>query len=283
MVDVMDGISSLPMMVMYPTTEIERAEKIGPYVMDLAVSAPLLCGKYPLIVISHGTGGTPLVYRSLAHYLAQHGCIVGLPEHAHNNRNDNSLEGTLENLTNRPRHISLAISWFFDSLNFSDAIATESVTIIGHSLGGYTALALAGGLPTCFPKESPDGMSRRIQVHRDHRVNRLVLLAPATVWYSDTTSLMAIESPILMLVGQKDEFTPSQIHAHIVLNGISDRHLVQFSLIENAGHYSFLSPFPAHMCHEKFLPSQDPQGFDRVAFQVAMHADILAFITADAG
>jgi predicted dienelactone hydrolase len=56
-----------------------------------------------------------------------------------------------------PEHIRMVVDWFFENKMFKRKIKPNAVSIIGHSLGGYTALAAAGGLPTSFPHETPDG------------------------------------------------------------------------------------------------------------------------------
>ena len=80
----------VPLSVLYPTLAKPRPERIGPYRLEVARNAPLQAGAHPLVVISHGRGGSPWVYRTLALHLAQQGFIVGLPEHPGNNRHDNS-------------------------------------------------------------------------------------------------------------------------------------------------------------------------------------------------
>ncbi len=154
--DALLGIT-FPMLVMYPAGTPEQADQLGPYPLELARDAEALEGQFPLVLISHGTGGSPLMYRTLARYLARNGFIVGMPEHPFNNRNNNSLEGTIQNLTYRPRHIRMIINCFFENKMFEGKVKPNAVSIIGHSLGGYTALAAAGGLPTSFPHETPDG------------------------------------------------------------------------------------------------------------------------------
>jgi len=49
-----------------------------------------------------------------------------MPEHPFNNFNNNTLEGTVENLENRPRHIYTAIDWFFESEKFARALKADS-------------------------------------------------------------------------------------------------------------------------------------------------------------
>lgn len=268
---------SFPMWIMYPTGTAEQTVQLGPYPTELASDAEVLEGTFPLVLISHGTGSTPFAYRMLAQHLARNGFIVGMPEHPFNNRNDNSLEGTMQNLANRPRHIRMAIDWFFENEGFAEKVIPNDVSVIGHSLGGYTALAAAGGDPTSFPHESPDGQSQRIEVTPDPRIQSLVLLAPASVWFQSEEALRMINIPILILDAEKDPFTPA-FHAQIIMNGVADRDKVQYRTVQNAGHFSFLSPFPASMVSPSFPPSQDPPGFDRIQFQEELYAEITRFL-----
>lgn len=261
--------------MLYPTSTPGRPEPIGPYTLDVALDALIEPGPFPLVLISHGTGGTPLTHRLLAHFLARNGFVVGLPRHHANHRDDNSWHNTPANLVARPRHVSLAIDGLL--AEFGAALRPDWVGVVGHSLGGYTALALAGGQPGSLPHEHADGTPQPIPATPDARVRALVLLAPATVWYRAAEALRDVRVPILLLMGEKDEWTPD-FHAQIVLNGVADRQQVQHRIIENAGHYSFFSPFPPERTSPAFLPSQDPVGFDRAQFQGELQAEILAFL-----
>ena len=59
--------------------------------------------------------------------------------------------------------------------------------------------------------------------------------------------------------------------------GVSSERVIH-RVIPNAGHYAFLSPFPASMVSAEFAPSQDPPGFDRVAFHQELHRDVFEFL-----
>ena len=266
---------TFPLLVLYPSSTPGRPEPIGPYMLDVALDAPGASGPWPVVLISHGTGGSPLTHRLLAHFLARQGFVVGLPRHHANHRDDNAWHNTPDNMRARPRHLSLAIDALF--AEFGVALRPDWVAVIGHSLGGYTALALAGGRPGSLPHEHADGTPQPIPVVPDARVRALVLLAPATVWYRAVGALRNVQVPILLLLGEKDEWTPD-FHAQIVLHGVADRDQVTYRTIENAGHYSFLSPFPPERTSPSFPPSQDPPGFDRARFQEELQAEVLAFL-----
>ena len=138
--------------VFYPTNSEPEQLQLEGVPVQAATDAPVAEGTHPLVVISHGTGGFNLGYRTIAEFLAGHGFIVALPEHYKNNRNDNSLENTDENLLYRPRHISLAVDTLFNTPQLAGYIQPEQYAIIGHSMGGYTALAVAGGRPWNFSR-----------------------------------------------------------------------------------------------------------------------------------
>lgn len=279
-VELADELSDVtfPMVVFYPTFAPEKTERLGPYSVNVAKDAEPREGVFPLILISHGSGGSHLVYRTLAHHLALNGFIVGMPEHPFNNRNNNTLEGKIENLINRPRHIHIAIDWFYNNWNYARLLKPDSVAIIGHSMGGYTALALAGGVPTSLPNESSDGRPRQISITPDYRVKSLVLLAPAVPWFREEGSLNGVNVPILMLAGEKDEFSPYIFLAQLIKERITDKTKVQYRVVENAGHYSFLSSFPESMTNVAFPPSQDPCGFNRESFHKELNAEVLDFL-----
>ncbi len=276
-IDAHDG-TPFPMLVMYPSDAPENTERLGPYSLEVALNAAPKPGRYPLVLISHGSGSAFLAYRTLAHFLARHGFVVGIPEHPFNNRSDNSLVDTLDNLANRPRQLRCAIDWFYGSAELADSVKPDDVAIIGHSMGGYTALACAGGRPTGLARESPDGAEHVVDVIADARVKALVLLAPASVWYRNDGALRDVHCPILMLFGEQDAITPFRFHGRLILDGLPTTTLIEHRIIDNAGHFSFLSAFPESMCDPAFAPSQDRPGFDRAAYHATLHAEVLAFL-----
>ena len=259
---------SFPVLIQYPTHEPSTTIAFGPFTMDVSPDAKIIQGQFPLVIISHGNGGSHLVYRTISTHLAKNRYIVAMLEHYGNNRNNNQLENTNENLINRPRHVSLIIDELLSINRFGKSISVNNIAVLGHSMGGYTALVLAGGLPRTREGE-------KIEVSSDPRVKAIVLLAPGTGWFMN--SLQNVTIPILMLIAEHDQITP-RWNAEIVLNNVPDKAQVTFREVENAGHFSFLSPFPAAMKNSNFLPSTDPEGFDREQFHKQIPAEILEFL-----
>jgi predicted dienelactone hydrolase len=265
------------MRLLYPTRAPARTQRVGPYEIDMAMNAAAESGPFPLIVISHGGGGFPLTHRDLAAHLVRAGFVVALPEHPGNSRTDNRLEGTAANLANRPRHIRLAIDAAFTDPAIGALLSHDQVALIGHSMGGYTALAVAGGRPIASPHETLDGTMHPVAVTPDARVRALVLLAPACGWFWADGALCDVDVPILLRTAEKDEHAHF-LHAEFIERGVRDRRRVDAQVIPNAGHHAFQSPFPQSMMRPDFRPSQDPEGFDRAAFQPVLAGEIVEFL-----
>lgn len=226
-------------------------------------------------MISHGTGGSHLVYRETAAFLARNGFVVAQPEHPFNNRNDNTWENRCENLIERPKTIRKTINVLAEDPRLS--VDPNRCCVIGHSMGGYTALAVIGGKPVAFSRETEDHKEHPVPVKSDERVKAAVLLAPATPWYRDPKSLQEVRVPILMLTGEKDDITGCW-HADNVRNGLSDKTLLDHRVVPNAGHFSFEAPFQDSMKRPGFAPATDPAGFDRAAYQKQMNNEILELL-----
>jgi predicted dienelactone hydrolase len=152
-------------------------------------------------------------------------------EHYGNNRNNNELEKSVENLQYRPRHVSLTIDYLLSEDIFGQSIIIDKIAVIGHSFGGYTALALAGGKPWTQTGQP-------VEVQNDARIKTLVLMAPAAAFYISKSSLDQVNIPILLLIAEHDPFTPKKWTADIIVNGLRDQSQVKVRTIENAGHFS---------------------------------------------
>lgn len=269
---------ALPLICFYPTDAEPQTQAYGPFTMEVATDAPPVGTRLPLVLVSHGTGGTLWAYRDLAAHLARHGFVVALVEHLGNSRADNSLAGTTANLVNRPRQLHLAIDAVLaDALLGSQVAIDKGVGAIGHSMGGYSALALAGGQPWTGPEERGNSHSEPVEVVHDTRLRALVLLNPAAAWFMPEGALRGVTAPILLLTGERDDATPAW-QSDIVRHGVAHPTTVVDQVVPGAGHFSFMSPFPAAMTRPEFPPSQDPPGFDRVAFQPQLHAKVLGFL-----
>ena len=271
--DVIDDAKGLsfPVFLTYPTDVPSSMTRMGTYSIDASSEPAIKKGVYPLVIISHGGGGNYMGYLTLSQYLAQHGYIVASVEHYRNNRSNNTLSHTTENLENRPRHVGLTIDAIANDPFFKASVLQDCVAVIGHSLGGYTALAVAGGKPVNQERED-------IAVIPHSWVKAIILLAPATLFFSLKGALDKVNIPLYLITAEKDDITP-QYHAEVILSNLPNKENVLFEEIKNAGHFSFLSPFPRVLRNAKIIPSQDPEGFDREAFHHDLNKKIEGFLS----
>ena len=112
----------------------------------------------PIIVFSHGLGGTREGYAYLATYWASYGYVCVNPEHAGSNEeiymNGDAWNTTVKaindpaNAINRPKDVSFVIDRLEAENRPGGKLAGKldlsRLAVAGHSFGAYTALAIAG-------------------------------------------------------------------------------------------------------------------------------------------
>jgi len=127
---------------------------------------PAACPRVPLVLFSHGLGGCALQTIFLTEELARHGYVVAAPDHAdaatcgiddeglrlHNLRTDRSVldprRWNDQSEIGRLHDMRAVIRLVADDPQLGRAVDAKRVGAVGHSLGGYTALGIAGGWPT---------------------------------------------------------------------------------------------------------------------------------------
>ncbi len=196
-------------------------------------------GGFPLVVISHGLGGTSDSYAYLAEYLATGGIAVAALEHF--GSNDQQLQALLTGLSGeivqdqeflrRPRDVSLTLNTL-DRLNRNPSplqrqLDFSRVGVIGQSFGGYTALALAGatfdvdGLATaCPPSTLSFNPSLLLQCQAvtvgdpgrgltDERVKAVFIMNPIGSVLFGPTGYGQIDVPVMVVGGTADTIAPA--------------------------------------------------------------------------
>lgn len=297
--------SDIQGIVWYPTMEKSHKIKVGPYDLVVKKNAEIKEGKYGLVVISHGSQGSHLGHRDTALYLAKRGFIVVSVLHPKNNYIDDSSGRTIGNWINRPRHISIVLDTILTQGYFERYIDKEAIAIIGHSAGGYTAASLIGGVPDTanisihcqehkediefcgehsfisrikgFFSRSNSEDEHIIKDTHDCRIKAAVLLAPLGVLFKNEQSLKNIEVPILMYRAEKDDVLRYPYHAESIKQKLNIK--PEYIVVENAGHYSFLTPFPDSIKQRVGIVAMDPNGFDRTGFHLTMNQNIYKFLS----
>ena len=288
-----DDAPSTQVALYYPTETPAHAIPMGPFTVHVALQAtPEARVKGP-IVVSHGTGGSELGHTSLAEALAREGYLVAALRHPRDNWADHSLlqDDAGRYFDERPRQVSHVIDALLADPEWKDRIAVDAhgprIGAIGHSAGGYTVLALAGGLPDlrrvaehCASHRAEDplfcAMGRSGQSAtqaaaspssaaaplRDPRVRAVVALSPVGVIFT-ARSLAGIAIPTAVYVAELDRFLVPRFHGDWVRQNMT---AAEFHTVSNAWHFAFMDTPTMKIPTEDGDLGADPPGFDRAAF-----------------
>lgn len=124
---------------------------------------PRTAGPFPLLILSHGLGGSRDGLDYLGRYWAEHGYVCAQIQHIGTDESvwrgattqqqaEEAMKragGDVNNILNRPRDVSFAIDQLLkldadETSELKGKINADEVGVAGHSLGGLTALLSAG-------------------------------------------------------------------------------------------------------------------------------------------
>lgn len=273
--------------VWYPTNAPETPVRCGPFTFQVAEGGPVAEGRHPLVVLSHGSGGSAFGHADTAMALARRGYVVAAVHHRGNAFDDDRDAGTERMWRKRPAQLSATLDRLLAEPELADRLDGERVGALGFSAGGYTVLVAAGGVAelgriAAHCRTPPVGerfchlgneeTQARVEA-RDARIRAAVLMAPVGVPFS-RDGLAGVTIPIRLYRAERDE----QIAASQV-EGLRDRLPVPpaYEVVRDAGHFAFLMPVPAAIAAEVGPPAWDPPGFDRAAFHERLNAEIADF------
>lgn len=99
--------------------------------------------RFPLVILSHGMFGNAYNQAWLASALAERGYIVAAISHPGTSTWSRDPDQTRQ-LWERPRDVSRVVDHATGASDFAQHVDPERIYMAGHSLGGFTAVALAG-------------------------------------------------------------------------------------------------------------------------------------------
>ena len=266
-----DTVRNRPLIteVWYPTTDSIQKHNTGfvPFArMETVKDGKIANKKYPLIMISHGTGGGRLTLEWLADILVQNGFMVAAVDHW-GNTYDNKIAIDFVTPWQRPRDISFVLTRLLNDSKFGPAIDQDRIGMAGFSLGGYTTISLAGGVlnfdalkeftnsPTGqkevnipeFPglmevikTGKPDESFKNSPQHlKDKRFKAYFAICPALgQGFAAASQFEEIDKPLYIVEVESDGITPYKTNAEHYHDLIPAS---QYFLIKGkANHYVFL-------------------------------------------
>lgn len=277
--------------IWYPSAAAPRLVTVGVTTMTVAVDGPVQGKALPLVVMSHGTGGSFLGNYDTAIALADAGFVVAAVTHTGDNYVDQSRSTFI---MDRPRHMSRLIDHMLASWDSRGLIDSKRVGMFGFSAGGFTTLVSIGAradfsrvAPLCrnhpgdyvcrlIAKSGQADLARPdpSRAH-DRRVKAAVVAAPALGFTLPPDQQGDVKVPVQLWRAENDEILPHPRYAEAVQQALSQS--PDYRVVANAGHFDFMAP-----CNEK-LASIAPHicasaaGFDRDAFHKVFNGAVAAF------
>ncbi|WP_412538333.1 alpha/beta hydrolase [Longispora sp. K20-0274] len=240
----------------------------APRPVAMTVFEPSGPGPYPVVLLSHGTGGEVGDLAWFAEGLAAGGhLVVGVDHHGNTSRESYDPRGFVR-WWERPLDLSVALDAVLDTYD----VDRDRIAVAGFSLGGYTAAALVGARVSTVayaalaedPGRAPvlpeypnlvedlravvdergfaDYVEECGRDVRDRRVRAAYLMAPMGGPLLDPDSLRGIGAPVRVVWGDADEILPPEVFARFYLTHVPD--VSGRSLGADLGHYGFVSAAP---------------------------------------
>jgi predicted dienelactone hydrolase len=289
---------SMPAGIWYPSNVQPTPRVLGMFTQDVAVGGPIAGQGLPLILISHGSGGSLTSHIDTAGALARAGFVVLAITHIGDSTQDQSYVGNRIDLIDRPRQVKVALDWLLSSWPGRENLNPRRIGIFGFSLGGFTSLVLLGGTPElarmlqlcdsnpgapecAFIKNAHGDQlnpSREapLWVH-DARIKAAVIAAPAAGYLFGPGDLKDVSVPIQMWRAENDSQAPDAWNGALVRDNLKvhpDAHVVQ-----SADHFVFLAPCSESLAAAAPQICQDPSGFERAAFHRSFNQALVEFFT----
>lgn len=255
-------------------------------------------GRFPVVLFSHGMGGTDRAQAWLGAALAQRGAIVVMVNHPNSTWGDFDMTKGVKHWT-RAADLSAALDRLTADPEFGAHIDAGRIMAAGFSYGGWTALSMGGvtgnldGLVTAcqhhgaameacdmllsdkvnLPAQNPALWNAR---HADARVTQVAAIDPGFVWGLEARNTKTLV-PDVLLIGLGDDRTRMSA-TNFAASGLADL-LPKARVVQLAPAFHFTAmplctPKGAAILEEEHDDPvcTDPTGTDRAA----VHAEIVA-------
>ena len=237
-----------------------------------AADAPVAAGRWPVLLLSHGNGGTARMMGWFGTAMARAGYVVVAVDHPGNNGMDAMTAAGSILMWNRADDLAAAWTAVQADSRFAAHVDPRRLGLVGYSAGGYTALVAAGIKPdmarlvafcesnpkdgVCAPQlENPEftferrmalaaapqmapWVARSGEDRRIPDVRAVFLMAPAIVQAFDPAALAKLEVPVSVVVGEADGVALPATNSNVISKANATARL---QVLPAVGHYDFLS------------------------------------------
>ncbi len=280
------GHADIPVLIWYPTDSPPRLILMGNSAAELASNGRLKGQGLPMVILSHGTGGSGLSHVDTAFALAEAGFVVVAPTHPGDNFRDDSAVGTPRWLMDRSRQVRRVSDYMLATWPRHGQLDQDRVGMFGFSAGATTTLISIGGEPdmallashcvahpefVCQLTKAGGALPKAGDWTHEPRIRAAVVAAPGFGFLFAPEGLSRVSAPVQLWLGSRDDRVPFATNAGVVRGLLPVA--PEFHSVSGAGHFGFLTPCtlgPPMIC-------KDPPGFDRAAFQKDFNRQVVAF------
>ena len=281
--------AAMEVLVWSPCKSTPSEMRMGPYVVHASKDCAVAGRSLPLVVISHGQGGTRLGHHDTATALADAGFVVASFNHPGDSFGDDHSTNKIGIFGSRPAHVSRVISHMIDQWTGRGALDSHAVGVFGFSRGGYTALALAGAVPSATASASRfcgfwqsfvtpicrqlDGINNAFKAQPDPRVRAIVAADALNLF--DASSFREVKVPVQLWASELGGAGVELAHTQQIRQWLP--HAPEVSVAKGAGHFSFLAPCTEEFRKEARAICEDPRGFDRTQWHATMNKTVSGY------
>jgi predicted dienelactone hydrolase len=286
--------------VWYPTAAPAEVHPLGAYVQTIAPDTPVVGEHLPLVVMSHGNGGTYQNNYDTALALAKAGFVAIAVSHTGDTHQDQSRALFV---SDRLQHIRRLVDYMLTEWPDRARIDANRVGMFGFSSGAFTALISIGGVPDgrlqeahhqahpdyydaqLFNRASDEAKAEMLaQVHstspasiwvHEPRIKAAVVAAPAVGYAFGREGLKNITVPIQLWRAADDHILPHPDYADAVRIALPTP--PEYHVVENADHFDFLAPCTDMLRQFAPMICVSRPGFDRAAFHQTFNAEVVRF------
>ncbi|SEM17894.1 Predicted dienelactone hydrolase [Aquimarina amphilecti] len=262
----------LPVEIWYPTSdtltnkETKKSQKQLFKTIETIKSATIANEKFPLLIVSHGTGGNRFSLTWFIEKMVREGFIVVSLDH-YGNSTFNKLPREFVKWWERAIDVQYVLTRVLKDEEIGTKIDSSRIGGVGFSLGGYTNIALAGGyvdrtiresekaedreMPAEFPEtdeiidfENDSLIVSSYNKYKDHvkddRIKSFFVMAPAIGFgFHSKEQTDKITAPIFIVAGEGDLVAPIKRNAEKYHSLIKTSKIYLFN--KDVEHYVFLN------------------------------------------
>ena len=267
---------------------------------------------YPLILLSHGSGGSALMMAWLGTRLAEQGYIAAAVNHPGNNALEHYTPQGFTFWWERATDISQLLTAMLSDPTFGSHIDPRRIGGAGFSIGGFTMIELAGGIGTlpalqrfCASPQADDTCRDQLEFphlrekaeqllktdaqfqsavadsfrsHRDERIRAVFAIAPALGPTFQVSDLQKIAIPVEIVAGIADPIVPVKTSAEFFARYIPHAQLRLYG--GGVRHYTFLGTCTALGMKSQPALCVDLPGVDREAIHAKATSEAINFFNA---